>query len=1109
MSTFKALEPVVQKVDSIPKTLSTSEKGVIYDRRRHEVLPKKPLLPGGQIEFYLVSTAQVLQYEGLSVVVEDFNSSRKIGLLVSYRASCESGNEEHLIAQLCRDVTPGLDLNRRIEQWIFSLTRDRADEFIDNFVKQIPWLKRELERQAEQVGLRLDVRLTLDKSPIEYLILNAKTTQNIVDRENLIILIQDVANSREIGVSITYQARLRDDKNRDKIIKALGTHDTVADAMDEKLREWVGEFLGNRATQFIDNYASEIASLQQRLENRSREELNLVLSSRIDLDRNPVEYVFSKRDTSNIARRDNLVIPVEDIAGNRRIALSITYQAGFDSQDRDKVARAFATSKSITNEIDQKLKTWVTQFIERITSERFIDRYTTHSIELQQNLQYRAKEEVGLKLELRVQLDKQYQLETFKIGSAQKPIQLPVFVKDCDDELQLRLHTELSVDEDNITNAVLRSLPSQEFTIVNLVKKKIKDYLLESVTINDFSYNLKTQVRDGLVEYLNQALWEYGRKIGFLSLDTDAVTAIPQDIIEIRYAVECEVQGYSEAITVDNTIQLLPQNLSMFRKMVPANQNAGEASPLDVWVRSKLDKIVKPLLLNKRYIEILTGFQPTALDIKIAMQGEATSIGFSAEHIVSVPNLKHFELSREFTLEAAEGIEYLTNDANVKVKLGTAVTSRIVDFQEIEAYLDPKTDIKTLMQDAIKDTVQEKLNQVIPERYYMRFYHAGVDDQGQPLENQSVEEELKEAIKKMLRDRFGAIVSSIVPRPIDTPIVKHYRELRGRIGKFQFEVLPLSVGEPVKFYAEFQILGVEQNSWYIFQERMESMQRTQETRRKELERLQDIYDRDVRRSFADDAQDLRQMQEQIRLIEEEMSGIDNIRRAIESSIQQRLQTLEESALSYTDFRNLDAMQQAINTWAKDGVKKQYGLEIVIENLRRDRTLEETLQAEDARKTLEDDRRRKDVQRQLKMNEVDEAAALLEAEKKQREIRLKSLTASSQAKSDELEQLRSKRAKLIKHFDAKHDQEELDHLDNEIKRLEDNLPISSIENMSERLKSMEPKQITPKSSFLDAMATTGLPGTVSSQQIETGSSSASSDDQIITPEVIDPNKINES
>ena len=146
------LTSIVRKIDSTPKTLATFEQVIVYDHRRKQVINKKPLFSGNNVELYLVSTNKVIQHEGLHVTVEDFATNRKIGLLINYRASCMEGSQSHLVASLCRDHSPGFDLNRRVEQWVFSFTRDRAGEFIDNFVSQLHWLSRELQYAAEHIG---------------------------------------------------------------------------------------------------------------------------------------------------------------------------------------------------------------------------------------------------------------------------------------------------------------------------------------------------------------------------------------------------------------------------------------------------------------------------------------------------------------------------------------------------------------------------------------------------------------------------------------------------------------------------------------------------------------------------------------------------------------------------------------------------------------------------------------------------------------------------------------------------------------------------------------------------------------------------------------------
>lgn len=181
-----------------------------------------------------------------------------------------------------------------------------------------------------------------------------------------------------------------------------------------------------------------------------------------------------------------------------------------------------------------------------------------------------------------------------------------------------------------------------------------------------------------------------------------------------------------------------------------------------------------------------------------------------------------------------------------------------------------------------------------------------------------------------------------------------------------------------------------------------------------------------------------------------------------------------NTIAYTDYRNLTAMEKEINSWAQEAVKKQYGLVISIENLKRDRTLEETWKSEDARKVLEDQCRSRDIQRQIKMDKVDEAVAQLAEEKVIRKIRIDAITAGNRSTAAELELLRKQRSELISKRryddDSEEEQETLDRVEKEIKRLESEIPKSSLEDMTNLLKSIESEDSKPKRSFLDTIST---------------------------------------
>lgn len=1074
MNLINILGPVIRKVDSIPKLSSKSEKIVIFNKKDKTILDKKPwsLFSGGNIELYRISTSAYANYKGLSVSIEDFESNRKIGLLIDYRASCESGNEEQLVLGLCSDVPPGLNLNRRIERWIAQLTRDSSSEFIDNFVSRINWLKRELQREAEDIGLRLEIRISTDKTDAYYLISNANALEALAERDNLFVAVKDVENDREIGINITYSARFRDISNRDKVIKALEGYSSVSDALDARIKEWVTEYVSSQPAKFIDEYDSELITLKQRIEAKARLELNLLLDTRIELDRNPVEYILlESRDISNLAQGE-CIIPIRGISSGRLIDIKVTYKAGYSLQNKDRVTQAFSTFSSLTTEINKRIEVWTARYIDKETADGFIDEYANKVDELKSFLLQRSLSETGLNLELRLQLDKRSSLTTFEYGSSQKLYEIPVHVKDYDDELTLGFHIKLGVDSKNIVNAVLRSQPSQEFPIGNLVKKLIEDYIQTSITLNQFCYELKTSVRDKLVVHLNHKLSNYGRTVNFLLLEASSIPSVPQEIIEINCPIECEIYGYSEKITVDNTVQMLPDrnNLSVFRKMVPDSlaDSDTDKSPLHIWVENKLEKIVKPELLRRRYIEVLTNFEDVSTTIKVEMEKVAKEIGFSVEQLVSVPDLKHLELKRDFSIEI-EDQNYLTNDANVEVRLNVAITAKIENFQTIEEYLVQYKDvssIKAKIRKSVDATVREYLNGVEPAQYYMHFYRAAVNENGKSI-GLPVNKELEERITKMLQNKFGAKVISVVSRQLNTEIIERFRELRGKIGQFEFGV-NVSGEEPIRFYAEFQVRGVDPTSWYVFQERMESLRSAQEQKRQERNRLKDLFTRLVKSSDLDDAAELKDLEKRIRNIEEELSGVEKIRQSIESGIQDPLSRIGGRLASALSPKEMDGLKTAINQWARESVRLQYGLEIIVQNIRRLPTKEE----ERRNKLLAQSR---EAQYLLDEDNIHGVLESLGSRKQTRSTQRELQASDNKAKLVELKKLRDKRAQLITKPDPESFADDLDYLDKEIEKLVEEINLPSLEGAKDALQGVAQSQLAPTESdnLLETLGNMGV------------------------------------
>ncbi|RUS94653.1 hypothetical protein DSM106972_092900 [Dulcicalothrix desertica PCC 7102] len=848
------------------------------------------------------------------------------------------------------------------------------------------------------------------------------------------IEITDFSNNRTLGISVTYRASCEADKNNneEKVAKALHSDTSPEAELDKKIRRWVIEFTRDRVADFIDNYFDEIKKLQNNLQTKARNEAGL----RLDLRISPIQtqdarnLVFSNKDASNIAERSGLIIEVEDVASSRQLSITLAYRASYDPIDREKVAQQlFTTGKPIRDEIDKKIKYWVNYHLRGREGE-FIDQYSGKVTALKQYLQITAREEIGIQLDLNISLTKQ--VETIVIP----PSEITVRVSDSDEALDLTIQTELLV-LDRI-KAISHSNRWGTIQLTNLLNTEIKNYLQLHTKISDFYYELKDKVRNGLVDYLNQKLADKGRIISYLYLDSKVANSSPppKELVEIQHTVECKVQNYSRPIRVENTLQMLPQDV---RRYISA-----QSPNLQAWVESKLEKIIKPLLLTKKYIDILDDFQKDSQKIREAMEREAASIGYAVEHIVSLPRIEHLRLKENFEI-LDENQQFSTNTASIKVKLSTSINAKFKNFNKIEDYLNGNvSQIIEEMRKVVNSTTREVLRRIEPERFYMRFYVAETHVE------KSVEQELKETIEATLKERFGAEIISIVPIPEQTEIIDYLQTLMGMIGSFECSITPLSGGEVVNFKGDFKILGIETGSWYRFQSVFQSMQQSQQQLRQKLKALKEQYSKLIKAGdIEDNSEELEEISEEISKIESQTSGISEIKNSIEKSINSKLMNAGSELLRYTDIQLLSTMERYINEWARGSVIDQYGLEISIRNLSRTRTEQETYVFK--------------AQQTLEKAKVDEALAQIQARTELRKKQLEMSSRRNQAKSVELDKLYERKAKLIADPDAEAD--ELQNLEAKINRLEQELLNPSLEDAESSLQLLEPNKNKGRNSLL--------------------------------------------
>ena len=277
---------------------------------------------------------------------------------------------------------------------------------------------------------------------------------------------------------------------------------------------------------------------------------------------------------------------------------------------------------------------------------------------------------------------------------------------------------------------------------------------------------------------------------------------------------------------------------------------------------------------------------------------------------------------------------------------------KITDFTKIEDYLKPKADIKKLIRRTVHRVTGQVLATVEPERYYMRFYHPGVDEQGQPLEDKSVEQELREAVEQELAKRFNAQVSRITADVYDTDIAKHFKKLYGTIGSFEVEIASIAdIEEPVTYKGDFQIEGVEANSWYTFQARQPE--------------------------------------------------ISEIRESIQRRLNAVLSNLTKESLQNQGRKKLE---DSINQLAIDCVIRQFGLEIRITNLYSPRTQKQKSLAEEKLKQFQANQKSRKIQRDMQLEMALETKDFkLKELKELRQERLDNIVDSDEEELEELDE----------------------------------------------------------------------------------------------------------
>ncbi len=583
-------------------------------------------------------------------------------------------------------------------------------------------------------------------------------------------------------------------------------------------------------------------------------------------------HIANNKNGNNYFQSE-LVCHISDFTtGNKPIGIHINYKASCNPGNEETLCEAFFDADSPEFVLKNRFEKWLNEYV-KLQGNDFLSQYYQLEQKLAQYIKDKALNEVGLNLELRLSL--KGKPETVSIN-----IKFPVRLKDCDERFDIKLSTELLLDEENMLK---ESRPSHSVSdLEDIFKEEIQKHTMLKMTLDGFckGMELSGDYEDDITDILKRLIKQDGRKIGFLSIEP-IIPAAPIEFLDMdeeeNYTdIKCRILEYPDPITVKNKLQL---DLANVGKHI-----ASKVTDIKVWVKEKLERIIREELFNAKYINILLEFDPIKKKIEEKMKEEAVKIGYDIKQIVTVPDLEPLKLKENFTIDTSErNTIFQTIIPNVKVKLRIIITARIDDLndEKVKKLLNQRLDIKKLMAESVENETAQIIHNIDPQRYYMRFSYSS--NKGE----KTVESEIKEKIETVLINDYKANIINIVCKMLETDITERLKELQSEMCAFEIEFTPFSSGEKVRFKGRFQVDAIDENGWDKFQMRN--------------------------------------------------YGIEEIKIYLVEKIQESLKTLPIETLTYKSLEELTILENAVNIMANKLILEQFGLHIKITNFAREST----------------------------------------------------------------------------------------------------------------------------------------------------------------------------
>ncbi len=611
-------------------------------------------------------------------------------------------------------------------------------------------------------------------------------------------------------------------------------------------------------------------------------------------------YLVSNTDDArHVAEGRGPICPIADFDTGREISVCVNYQVRVKPGNEERVAEVLSGESHPGIALDGLLRKWVAAFTDKDSS-AFINNYYQARQELQKYIMREAESEAGLTLKVSLSLDGEEALALANIG----PTRTMVRLADSDQEQELKLVAELMVDEMDKVNAVL-SMHAEDRLEARVVGA-VRAYLVEHVSLHQFCTELNSDdFRAALKQHLNERLRGSGRRVGHLSLASPATEIVPDDkkFFELNHEVEYEIQEFPKPIKIKNTLQMKLTNVARYQAISPTDPAK--------WIMKSLERVIREELFGKKYINLLLNFREPEADpdnargnggnpassnglggerkiasnIKAKMRDEAAAIGYRLEQLISQPDLAPYKLLDNFTIEPER--TFATRVSDVHVKLRIVITAKINDLTDVEEYLNRQEDVQKAMSEVALTEANQYLHEIDPSDFYMNFSFS--KNIGVP----TIEECLSERIRTKLKEQFNARVMSVVPKPLDDKLIERLKALQKALCAFTAEVNPLRSGEKFVFEGDFQIVGVHEHGWYIFQSRDAGLSEVKAT-----------VEKNIRAYLATRSDDE---------LRHPPGGLDVLRREVEEDVNARLMKGYGLVMSITTFfRNRTESEEGVS-----------------------------------------------------------------------------------------------------------------------------------------------------------------------------------------------------